>query len=116
MKLTVLGSNSAGNGYLLESSTGRLLIECGVHINEIKQAMKFDLGNVSCIVSHSHGDHAKSFRQVVNSGIDVYAGKHTVEASGCLGHHRAHVIEAGVGKYIIEGFLVKPFEVNHDVP
>lgn len=115
MKLKVLGSNSSGNSYLLISSTTTLIIECGVNIKQIKQALNFKLSNVAAIVSHSHGDHAKSIENVLKSGIKVYASIDTLQASKSATHHFANVIEAGK-TYIIEEFKVKPFSVNHDVP
>lgn len=115
MKLKVLGSNSSGNCYILKSSTSTLLIELGVSIKDIKKALNFKLRNVAAIVSHSHGDHAKSIENVLKSGIKVYASIHTLDATKTATHHFANVIEAGK-TYIIEGFKIKPFSVNHDVP
>jgi phosphoribosyl 1,2-cyclic phosphodiesterase len=116
MKLTVINSNSSGNAYLLQSSTGEtLLIECGVHFSKIKRALNFNLTNVAAIVTHSHGDHACSIKDVLNAGIYVSASKETLEGKGALSHHRATVIEAGKSFNHL-GFKIKPFAVNHDVP
>jgi phosphoribosyl 1,2-cyclic phosphodiesterase len=114
MELIVIGSNSSGNGYLLKSATDTLLIECGMHIRKIKQALGYNLVNVSAIVSHAHGDHSSSMGDVLNAGIPVYASKETFEAKGLKLHHRARIIEAGKN-YWVGSFRVKPFEVNHDV-
>jgi len=115
MQLKVIGSNSGGNAYLLVAQTETLLIECGVHVSKIKQALNFNLRNVSAIVSHSHGDHSKSMKDIMNAGITVYSGIETLTAKGLQNHHRAKQIEAGI-QYSIGGFNVKPFNVNHDVP
>lgn len=115
MRLKVIGSNSSGNAYLLESDTDTLLIECGVHIKKIKRALNFRVDNVHAIVTHSHGDHACSIKDVLNAGIAVYASAETFEAKGVLNHHRARTIKAGFN-YLIGSFQVKPFAVNHDVP
>lgn len=115
MQLTVLGSNSNGNGYLLRNDSEALLIECGVSISSIKKALNFRLDNVSAIVTHAHGDHSKSLRDLVKSGIRVYANEYTLGAMGCNGHHRVTTMVAGFS-YKIGGFTVKPFEVHHDVP
>lgn len=116
MKLTVLGSNSAGNAYILQTDAGEsLLIECGVAISVIKKSLDFNLHDVVAIVSHSHGDHAKSIREVANAGIPVYASADTFAAKGLTGHHRANTITAGK-TFKVMGFAVKPFSVNHDVP
>lgn len=115
MTLIVVGSSSAGNAYILKGGDSTLLIEAGVHIRKIKQALSFDLENVHCIVSHSHGDHGGHMRGVLDSGIDVYAGMETLQAKGVESHHRARPIIAGK-KYQIGGFKVKAFDVIHDVP
>lgn len=116
MELIVLGSSSAGNGYLLRASNGdTLLIECGVSINKIKKALNFNLSRVSCIVSHCHGDHAASIVDVLKSGIPVWSSAHTLEEKGVRMHYRANILVAGITCHI-EGFRVKAFDVNHDVP
>jgi phosphoribosyl 1,2-cyclic phosphodiesterase len=115
MKLTVIGSNSQGNAYLLQSKEDTLLIECGVHVSKIKKALNYRIDNVNAIVSHSHGDHACAVKDILNSGIAVYASAQTLEAKGVFHHHRAKVLMAGVPS-AIGSFKVKPFEVNHDVP
>jgi phosphoribosyl 1,2-cyclic phosphodiesterase len=114
MRLKVIGSNSAGNAYLLQSEQDTLLIECGVHISKIKKALGFKVNNVNAIVSHSHGDHASSIKEVLNAGIPVYASKETLEAKNVLHHHRSKELVAGVSCQV-GSFRIKPFEVNHDV-
>lgn len=115
MKFHVIGSNSAGNAYLLEAATETLLIEAGINFSIIKKALKFKISNVSAIVSHSHGDHSKFIKNVMNAGIPVYSGKETFEACGVADHHRAKVMEPW-NNYKVGGFTIKPFPVNHDVP
>ncbi|RPE05515.1 MBL fold metallo-hydrolase [Chitinophaga lutea] len=115
MQLHVIGSNSSGNAYILQGEKDTLLIECGVHFRKIKEALGFNVRGVNCIVSHSHGDHAKSLKDVMNAGIPVYAGLETFKAAGVDKHHRAVPVRPGVS-YQIGGFKVKPFSVNHDVP
>lgn len=115
MELMVIGSSSAGNGYILQSGSGdALLIECGVHLKKIKQALGFKIDRVHAIVSHAHGDHASSIKDVLNAGIPVYASLETLSTKEVIDHHRARVMEAGK-TYPIGSFKVKPFEVNHDV-
>lgn len=56
MKLTILGSSSSGNGYILESNDGeKLIIEAGVKIMKYKEALNFDINCIrACVVSHAH--------------------------------------------------------------
>jgi phosphoribosyl 1,2-cyclic phosphodiesterase len=116
MQLKIINSNSAGNAYILQSYEGEaLLIECGVHFDKIKQAMNFDLSRiVACIVTHEHGDHAKSIKHVMAAGIDVYASSGTHTACGTIINHRAK-ITFSADKFKCGGFSVKSFKTEHDV-
>lgn len=54
-RLTVLGSSSRGNGYLLDCGKEQLIIECGVHFKDCAKALNFNLENVVAVcVSHGH--------------------------------------------------------------
>lgn len=56
MKLSVLNSDSSGNGYILESDSGEcLILEAGVKFKEYKKRLNFKLNAVrACVVSHAH--------------------------------------------------------------
>ncbi len=114
MKLTVIGSSSKGNSYALVSSTGQiLLLECGVKFSKIKEAINFKVSNViGCLLTHNHGDHCLSIREVMEAGIDVYASHGTHAALKTDGHHRARII--GTKEYTIGEFKILPFNVKHD--
>lgn len=115
MKFKVLGSNSNGNCYILDNGKEVLIIEAGVNIVEIQQALSFDFSNVKgCIVSHLHGDHSKCIKDLLNLGIDVYSSPQTFEGLGIY-HYNAKGIRPKV-KYKIGGFTIKPFDVEHDAP
>lgn len=117
MNLKVVGTGSKGNCYLLKASTGEvLMIECGVGIKDIKQALDFNYKKVvGCIVTHSHNDHNKSIKDVLGLGIKVFASKHTHEAKLTKIHHRANIFEP-MDEIVLGGFSVKAFDVKHDVP
>jgi phosphoribosyl 1,2-cyclic phosphodiesterase len=116
MQLKVLNSNSAGNSYILESTTGEaLLIECGVRFDTIKKALGFNLRSVAgCILTHEHGDHAKSVNDVLSAGINVWSSAGTHKALGTDKHHRARITHSD-HKFIVGSFKVISFEVKHDV-
>lgn len=75
MKLTCLGSSSAGNCYLLTSNSGEtLILDCGIGIKEIKKGLNWDItGVVGAICTHSHQDHSLSVYPLRRMGIPVYA-------------------------------------------
>jgi phosphoribosyl 1,2-cyclic phosphodiesterase len=75
MKLTCLGSSSAGNCYLLQADNGEtLILDCGIGIKEIKKGLNWDItGVVGAICTHSHQDHSLSVYPLRRMGIPVYA-------------------------------------------
>ncbi len=116
MKLKILGSSSAGNCYVLQSDSEALIIEAGLRMMDIKQAIDYDMSKVAgCIVSHLHGDHSKSVDGLIKAGVDVYAHSSVFEAKGILEHRRARVVTPERG-FIVGSFKVYPFPVAHDVP
>lgn len=117
MLLTIISSNSDGNAYILRSNSGEvLLLECGVNFKEIKQALKFNLKSVAgCLLTHEHGDHARSVNEVLDAGINVYASYGTHEALKTEKHHRTRFMHALADPIMIGGFRVKAFDVKHDV-
>lgn len=115
MKLTVLGSSSKGNCYILEGKSETLLIEAGIRISEVKQALDFDLKKViGCFVTHKHNDHSGYIKDYLAAGIQVMALE-SVFKSKNLGLLGGKSIEPGRG-YIIGNFRVYAFEVSHGVP
>lgn len=114
MELKVIGTGSKGNAYLLENEQEALLIECGVNFKAIKQALNFNLSKVvGCILTHEHGDHAKSIKEVMNAGVNVSATEGTHAACGTTMHHRAYMMIPGP-TYHLGNFKVKPFKIEHD--
>lgn len=75
MKLTCLGSSSAGNCYLLTSDSGEtLILDCGIPIKEIKKGLNWNVKDVvGVLCTHSHQDHSLSVYPFRRMGIPVYA-------------------------------------------
>jgi phosphoribosyl 1,2-cyclic phosphodiesterase len=60
LKLTVLGSSSKGNCYLLEYKNKVLILDAGVKFKEVQKALNFKLDKVvGVLVTHEHMDHLK---------------------------------------------------------
>src|SRR5690606_37617135 len=97
MKLSILGSSSAGNCYLLTSQTGEILvIECVIRFEKIKQGLAFKLNKVAGeLVTHNHGDHSKAAKDVVTAGLKLYTTYGTAAALGIDNHHNFKAIEKG---------------------
>lgn len=116
MKLKVIGTGSKGNAYILENDKEALLIECGVHISEIKKALNFNLRKaVGCIVTHEHGDHSRSVVDVMKLAIPVFATKGTFFELGINHSSYVRAIPLIVHETIKLGnFTIKSFDVKHD--
>lgn len=56
MLLSVIGSDSSGNGYVLQNENEALIIECGCKLMDCKKTLGWNTRKVSgCIISHEHG-------------------------------------------------------------
>lgn len=113
MKLITIASGSKGNCYLLVTDSGSLLIEAGIPINKLKRALNYDFSNIQgCLVTHEHGDHAKSIEDIAKLGIDVYASEGTLQALNCVSH-RFIPLTPKKAK-MIGNFEVLAFNTEHD--
>lgn len=114
MELTIIGTGSKGNAYILSNGDEALLIECGVNISDIKKALDFDLSKVvGCLCTHEHFDHSKSIYDVMKLGIDMYASAGTLEKRFVFSLPRATAIKSKQ-TVKIGGFKVMAFDVKHD--
>jgi phosphoribosyl 1,2-cyclic phosphodiesterase len=116
MNLIILGSSSKGNCYLLCSESEVLIIECGVNISEIKKALNFSFAKVvGCVLTHEHMDHAKSAKEMMQMGINLYTSRGTIRSLALdVNHHRLKTIKAGEAVQI-GSFKILPFKTQHDV-
>ena len=116
MRLNVLGSDSNGNCYVLQTDKEALIIEAGVRFSEVKKALKWQLSKVvGAVISHEHNDHAKYIRDFVSNGITVLALPSVFRAKGIDSLSFRKEIEPMHG-YIVGGFRVFAMPVCHDVP
>lgn len=119
MKLKVIGSSSAGNGYILYNEQEALLIEAGTHLKDALLFLKEHKSEIKgCIVTHEHGDHAKYVNEVLDHAIDVYATEGTCKAMKVKSRiMKPKAIKKNDGRYetaTIGGFQVLPFSTEHD--
>lgn len=123
IKIRSFGSGSSGNGYLIDDGKTQLMIECGVSLKKIQQAMRFNFSKVAgCLISHEHRDHCKYVSQFIDStGIDFYSTQGTFE-----GMSEDQVLHIQANDYYRFNFVeykkttkigtwyVTPFETEHD--
>lgn len=116
MKLHIIGSSSAGNGYILESDSEALCIEAGVKLSEFKKALNFQTSKIKgLIVSHRHGDHAKFASDFIDAGIMVYSNEDTISSLRQKDTPFGRIILPKKA-YRVGGFTVQPTAMIHDVP
>lgn len=115
MNITVIASGSSGNAYRIDDGETSLLLDAGIPLKLIKQALNFrvrDLGG--CLITHAHGDHAKAAGDLAKAGVDIYTSRGTLDACRLTGH-RMKAVEA-LNEINIGTFAVLPFDVQHDAP
>ncbi|WP_159522943.1 MBL fold metallo-hydrolase [Sunxiuqinia indica] len=114
MQLTVLGSSSKGNGYILSNDTESLVIECGARFSDVQKALDFNISSIKgAVVSHEHGDHSRYIEQYLRMGIPVYTSQGTIDGIKFKQIRRPKVISHG-RKFMVGNFKVMPFDVQHD--
>jgi phosphoribosyl 1,2-cyclic phosphodiesterase len=117
MKLKVLGSGSKGNCYIIQGEQS-LLLECGIKWEDILKGLDYQIGNVSCLISHQHKDHCRALKDVLKASIDVYSGEKTFEGIFTYPNRtNPHIRQIEANKQVSIGrFIVLPFSLEHDVP
>lgn len=115
MQLQIINSNSKGNCYILTDNDGiMLMIECGVHLDKIKEATNFNLEKIcGCILTHEHMDHCKSAEQLSQFGVNIYTSAGTKESLKFESRRIIAIPELSTTK--VGPYKIKPFVVKHDV-
>jgi phosphoribosyl 1,2-cyclic phosphodiesterase len=138
MQLIVLGSGSTGNGYLLRSSSGEILIiETGISLRKLKESLSydFDLGQIrGALISHSHKDHSGRTGEYLAAGLRCYTSRETSQEILSGSRSKAdiqYIPQAGTDKleyrhhnlipvpekvlHYLGSFSFLPFSLEHDV-
>lgn len=116
MRLTILGSSSAANGYVLDNGREALVLECGCPLPDLQRAVGFDLRRVAgVLLTHEHADHARHALKYIKAALPLYASEGTFwhlpdEVRGSLFRHTIGYGE----RFKLGGFDVLPFVVRHD--
>lgn len=115
MRLTVLGSSSSGNGYVLRADHGgeTLLLEAGLPLKAALRAIDYDIASVvGCLVTHEHGDHTKHVREALDdTTAPVYMSQGTWEAIEGRTKSRRRPETASHGRQVrLGGYTAMPIE------
>ena len=116
MRLIVLGSSSAANGYVLDNGREALALECGCPLADLQRAVDFDLRRVAgVLLTHEHGDHARHALKYIKSALPLYASEGTLMKlpEEVLASTFSHPVRPPK-PFRVGGFRVLPFDVKHD--
>lgn len=120
MRLTVLASGSAGNGYLFEARHSALLVECGVRPEVMMRRTAVPFSRIAgALVTHEHKDHAGYADRYAALGLRIYASEGTIKAiNGIVPEYQSvfarwSVLRPLEVRYIDE-WKVMPFDTRHD--
>jgi len=108
MNINIYHSSSASNVYRIDDGNTPILLEAGAPIKKIKEALNYKLSNIAgCLISHSHMDHAKGLKDLLQCGVDCYVSPETAQALDLSGH-RLHIIKPmeqfKIGTWTIKAF------------
>ena len=116
MRLTILGSSSAANGYVLDNGREALALECGCPLADLQRAVGFDLRRVAgVLLTHEHGDHARHAMKYIKAALPLYASEGTLMKlpEEVLASTFSHPVRPPK-PFHVGGFRVLPFDVKHD--
>lgn len=113
MEFLPFHSSSAGNLYAAIYEDATLLIEAGVRIADIREALGYQVSSATgALITHSHGDHSRATLDLMRSGVDCYASAATWANLQIIGH-RARELQA-LEQTSIGPFEVLPWATQHD--
>ena len=112
--ITVVGSGSKGNSYILDSGGEKLIIDIGCKFAEIIGFIDDLKKVVGCICDHAHHDHINpsTAKEFIRRGVDCYAHEEVIE-DGALGGFKA--LLSGF-RNEVGGFIIQTFKAPHNVP
>ena len=112
MEILVVGTGSSGNMYVITEGEHRIILDAGMPMKMLIQAIGGLKGIEGCLVTHEHKDHAGSALEMMRYGVDVYATYGTAKAAALSGV-RLHVVK--IGEPFTKGhFTIIPFPTQHD--
>lgn len=113
LEIKTIASGSKGNCYYISDGNTSILLEAGITFKEIQKGVNFKTSSIkACLITHSHKDHCKGVKTVLERGMDVYMSEGTKDEIG-IDNHRIKVCEA-LKQFRVGSWIVLPFDVQHD--
>jgi len=114
MELTILGTGSSGNSYILQNSNTALIIDAGISFLEAKKAMNYHTRKVKgLLLSHSHKDHSKYISDYTSVAIKCYSHKLTWDELNFWNPFAVKI--EPLKNFMIHEFIINSFLLVHDV-
>ena len=120
MKLTILGSGSAGNASYVETDETRLLVDVGFSGRQIRQRLA-TIGRVpenltAILITHEHSDHITGLAAIAEKArLPVYCNRATMEEiKRTLGVNLDFRLFVAGGGFDVGDISVETFSIPHD--
>lgn len=114
IEITTIASGSTGNAYRISDGQTSLLLEAGMSLKKIQQALNYKISDVvGCLITHEHMDHAKYTQQLLDATINCYTSQGTKDALG-IDHHRLITVKNKTA-FTVGTWTILPFDIQHDV-
>ncbi len=89
-------------------------MDAGISHKDLQIKSGFRINSVcGVLITHEHNDHCKAVKDLAKYGVNIYMSQGTKDVVG-VDSHRIRVVKALVD-IEIGTFVVKPFDVQHDV-
>lgn len=116
MELTILGSSSSGNSYVIQNATEALVLEAGIDFQEVQRALDWNVSKVAaCLITHEHMDHAARTHEFLQARIPVFASAGTISKIQRVKSFNPLLFTIKASEPFTAGrFQIIPFETKHD--
>lgn len=73
IKVTVVGTGSSGNAYIVENQGIKILLDAGISGNNIRKANGNKLSDIrAAFITHEHKDHAGFILDLIGFGVPIF--------------------------------------------
>lgn len=117
ININPISSGSKGNCYVVDDGLTMLLLDCGISIKQIEVGTGFRPHKIAgVLVTHEHGDHAKSVDKFIKMGTHVYGPAEIFKSAPVINTltYATPIIDGS--KFVVGTWIVTAFACQHDVP